>query len=140
MYLGPGDETTAFHFLKWQELYETEKPFQIYIDIPKDAPDQRSDNLVFEQGQETVVRNVRGNENAFGLDSHGFMYVKSDSKLPSTQFYDRRSIEETYLPECEALIMKHVPNVDRLCIFDWRVCILIKILHTLEIRIQLTCC
>jgi len=127
MHLNHGDEHTAFHFLKWQELYYKEKPFQIYIDIPKDAPDQRSHNLLFEQGQETTVRNVRGRENEYTLDKNGFKYIKSASKLPSSHFYNRQAIEDIYLPECEDMIRNHVDHVDKLCIFDWRVGIRRKI-------------
>ena len=68
-----GDEKTRFHFLKWQDLYKTEKPFQIYIDIPKDSTDQRKHNLVFEEGEETPIHNVRGNEDAYSLDKNGLL-------------------------------------------------------------------
>lgn len=116
-----GDIQAVFHFLKWQDLYVEEKPFQIYINIPKGSPDQRTHNLVFEEGDETTVHDVRDRLEDFTLDKNGFTYVQKESALPSSMFNDRSAIEKTYLPECEALIKEHVGDVDQVYVFDWRV-------------------
>ena len=117
-----GDEKARFRFLKWQDIYKKEKPFQVYIDLPKDAPDQRKHNLVFEEGEETVVHDVRGREGMYTLDKNGFSYITHASELRESQFYDREAVEGTYLPECEKLIRLSLGGVDQICIFDWRVC------------------
>ena len=50
--------TITLKFLLWQPLYATEKPFQIFINIPPDAPDVRDTNLVFEN-VDLPVQDVR---------------------------------------------------------------------------------
>ncbi|KAF6229943.1 hypothetical protein HO133_004280 [Letharia lupina] len=120
-HLSFADEKTRLHFLKWQDLYKREKPFQIYIDVPKDAADQRQHNLVFEEGEVTVIKNVRGHEDDYSLDKNGFCYLRHGTALEASRFYDRDAVEETYLPECEELLKSSIEGVDQVCIFDWRV-------------------
>jgi hypothetical protein len=51
-------------FLSWQQLYETEKPFQIFINIPTHVKDQRTTNLVYED-VEVQIEDVQSIQNAF---------------------------------------------------------------------------
>ncbi|KAL9120122.1 MAG: hypothetical protein Q9187_003326 [Circinaria calcarea] len=104
-------------FLKWQKLYETEKPFKIFINVPKDAQDPRDTNLVFESVN-VRVHNVREHVDGFSLDNNGFMYRQHLTRL--SNFTDRKSVDETYLPEMEALLKKEVDGVDQVFFFDWR--------------------
>ncbi|KAI9795222.1 MAG: hypothetical protein M1833_007304 [Piccolia ochrophora] len=67
-------ETTQLNFLQWQDIYNTEKPFELMTDIPADAPDQRRTNLVFHSVGEQKIRDVRGVEDRYSLDAHGFAY------------------------------------------------------------------
>ncbi|KAK2740664.1 hypothetical protein FQN57_006034 [Myotisia sp. PD_48] len=93
----------------------------IPIWIPPEAPDQRQHNLTFEEGEQTIVQNVRGRTDKFSLDRNGFVYVNHESKVPTFRFRDQQFLETTYLPECEQLILDHVDAVDQVFIFDWRV-------------------
>lgn len=111
--------TTSLNFLQWQELYEEERPFQIFINIPEDAEDQRNTNLVFEKVGLTV-QDVRGHSEDFSLDTNGFMYRQHSSKI--TSFRDRKFVSENYLPEIEALLKREVEGADQVFCFDWRVC------------------
>lgn len=115
----PQDVTTYLNFLQWQKLYEEEKPFQIFINIPEDAEDQRTTNLVFEKVS-LQIHDVRGRSNEFSLDTNGFMYRRHTTEI--TSFSDRQSIDEDYLPEIEALLRQEVEGADRIFFFDWRVC------------------
>src|ERR1700754_4130329 len=63
----------SLKFLQWQSLYEVEKPFQIFINIPDHVKDRRTTNLVFEDCQ-VMIKDVRGHSHDFTLDYHGFMY------------------------------------------------------------------
>lgn len=117
----PDNIRTAFHFLKWQDLYNIERPFQIYIEIPPDAPDQRRHNLVFEEGEETIVHNVRDRLDEFSLDRNDFVYLKHATQATKERFADREFLRTVYLPECEQLIRERVDGVDQVFIFDWRV-------------------
>lgn len=108
----------SIKFLKWLPLCEREKPFNIFLDIPDDAADQRTNNLVFEDGP-TEIQDVRGQEGIFSLDKNGFMFLKYHTDFDG--FENRRAVEEHCLPEVERLIHKNVEGVDKIHIFDWRV-------------------
>ena len=105
-------------FLKWIPLYEEEKPFNIFIDIPHDAVDKRANNLVFEQ-HPIDFQDIRGQETAFSLDDNGFTFVRHTTEFHN--FEDRCAVEQTYLPEVEQLIRENVEGADKIHVFDWRV-------------------
>jgi len=98
-------------------LYDEEKPFQIFINIPEDAEDQRSSNLVFEDVR-LKVQNLRGFEDTLSLDRNGFIYVTHRSQV--SDFTQREVVEAKYLPEVEEIIRREVDNVSRVFFFDWR--------------------
>jgi hypothetical protein len=110
---------THLNFLHWQKLYEQEKPFQIFINIPQDVEDQRTTNLVFEKVH-LQIHDVRAHPIMdFSLDNHGFMYRKHTTRV--TDFSDRHSVVENYLPEIKALLQQEVEGADQIFFFDWRV-------------------
>jgi len=110
----------TFNYMKWNDLYKTEKPFQIVIDIPKDAPDQRTTNIEFEAGPEETITDIRGSVDSYNLDRHGFAYFPMDVRLPARRFSDPGLVNEKYIPECVSLIKRVIPDVDRVRIFGWR--------------------
>ena len=116
--MASGDLRVSLSFLHWQDLYETEKPFQIFINIPEDAEDQRDTNLVFKQVC-LSVHDVRYHPTEFSLDATGFMYCHHTAR--TTNFTSRENIEKSYLPEIEELLKREVDGVDRIFFFDWRV-------------------
>ena len=113
------DLTINLQFLEWQKLYEIEKPFQIFINVPKDAEDPRDTNLVF-NSVDVKVHDVRGHLNKYTLDDHGFMYRQHSTVV--ADFTDRNDVVNNYLPEVEALLRRELDDVDRIFFFDWRVC------------------
>lgn len=129
----------TLRYLQWQELYETEKPFQIFLNIPPDAKDQRESNLVFEDVQQEV-RNIRNDKHTFLLDKNGFQFEEFDVGPKEIDIKNREAVEAKYLPKVEKLIKEKVKDVDQVCvpvyncvaipvtdskiqvfIFDWRV-------------------
>ena len=114
----PQDLAITLQFLQWQDLYKTEKPFQIFINVPKDAKDPRNTNLLFESVNVKVL-DVRGQSGKYTLDDHGFIYRQHTTSISS--FTDRKSVVDNYLPEVEALLRKEIDGVDRVFFFDWRV-------------------
>jgi hypothetical protein len=113
----PHTETTSLQFIKWNEVYKTEKPYQIFIDLPPSTP---RTNVVFES-RDVVFRDIRGSEETFDLDTHGFMMrnvgeVEGLNEDPTTVF-----MEQVYLPSVEELLKREVEGADRVKIFDWRV-------------------
>jgi hypothetical protein len=105
-------------FIQWQELYEYEKPFQIFIDPPKGAKDQRTTNLIYEDRTINVV-DIRGEESTYSLDDHGFTYRHHESTFDD--FEKRDAVETEYLPEMERVLKSEVDGVDKVYFFDWRV-------------------
>jgi len=113
----PHNSIGTIRYLKNLELYKREKPFQILIDIPEDAPDQRSTNLEYED-KEVEFQDVRGKEQAYTLNDHGFTYRHYDFGFD--EYEDREAVEKRYLPKVEDFIRKEVDEVDKIFIFDWR--------------------
>ncbi|KAK0644423.1 hypothetical protein B0T16DRAFT_196736 [Cercophora newfieldiana] len=116
----PRDEKASFNYMSWQDIYKTEKPFQVLIDIPKDSPDQRHTNVEYAAGPEEIVRDVRGREHVFSMDLNGFEYVKAASSLDYAGFADAAVIKREYIPECIALLKRVVPDVKGVRVFGWR--------------------
>jgi hypothetical protein len=123
------DQKTQFLYLKGLDLYTREKPFQVFLDIPKESPDQRKSNLVYEDGPTEVVHDVRGHESEFSIDTNGFTFIKHQSKLSNEQFEDTRAVEDIYLPECLNLLKENLDGVDRVHFFDWRASALPRMLE-----------
>ena len=117
--MASGDVQASLSFLHWQDLYEREKPFQIFIDIPEDAEDQRDTNLIFKQERLTIV-DIRGLATNFSLDDNGFIYRHHE--MGHVDFSSRKAVDQNYLPQVEKLLRKELEEVDRVFIFDWRVC------------------
>jgi hypothetical protein len=108
---------TNLKFLQWQELYQKEKPFLCFVDIPQDADDKRDNNLVFED-RETIITDIRPSKDQFTLDGNGFMTRPHRSALSK---FDTDEIEAIYLAEVEDLLRQSLDGVDEIFIFDWRV-------------------
>lgn len=116
----PRDATNVFQYLEWQDLYNTEKPYQILLDIPDYAPEQRRHNLVFHDGPEETVHDVRGRESELKLDVNGFTYIKHASAMTSNDFADVAKVQANFLPELERMLQETLDGVDQVCIYDYR--------------------
>jgi hypothetical protein len=114
----PGDLLVSLAFLKWQSLYELEKPFQLFVNIPPDAKDQRTTNLVFEKSTVPIC-DVRDIDMDWSIDKKGFIYRRHLTEFKD--FENRSAVENVYLPQVEALLKKELDGVDRIFFFDWRV-------------------
>lgn len=114
----PTDVTATLKFLKWQSLYDIEKPFQMFINIPPEASDQRTTNLVYEDVA-LPVKDVRNLKLQPTLDQNGFMYCQHHTEFKD--FNSREAVDKAYLPEIEQLLRKEVEGVDCVFFFDWRV-------------------
>jgi hypothetical protein len=116
--MGVTSVAVKLKFLSWHQLYETEKPFQIFINIPTHVKDQRTTNLVYED-VEVQIEDVRKHPKGFSLDGEGFQYLTHRTKVQDVS--QRKVVEAQYLPEIERLLRQHVEDVDRVYFFDWRV-------------------
>ncbi|KAK7393856.1 hypothetical protein QQX98_013360 [Neonectria punicea] len=109
--------TAELKYLQWQDLYERERPFQLFIDLPPDAEDRRVSNLVFEKHHVPIV-DIRSRYNQFSLDTHGFMIRKHQTAMKD--FTDREAVESIYLPEVEEILRSNLDGVDGCFVFNWR--------------------
>ena len=111
-------ESAYMQYLKWDTLFEKEKPFHIFREIPPNAKDQRVTNITFEH-KDVEFHNIRGHEEAFELDTHGFMI--RHQQIQASHFVNKQTIETSYLPEVEKLLKQELDRVDHVYFFDWRV-------------------
>ena len=114
----PSSCTSSIKYLKWQQIYEYEKPFHIFIDIPEDAKDQRETNLVYEDREQDFY-DIRGRETQFNLDEHGFAYSRVTDNFD--EFNNCEAIELEYLPHVERLIRQNLDEVDEVFLLGFRV-------------------
>jgi hypothetical protein len=115
--------TAKVEYLKRLPLYEREKPFRVYYEIPKSSPDQRRTNLEFEE-KEVPIQDLRkcGSLDSYSLDKHGFAIRNFEPSLPAQSYTDRSTVEEQFLPEVEKVIRSEIPDITAIYFFDWRVC------------------
>lgn len=112
--------TFPLQYIKWQSLYEDEKPYEILR--PKSEYSSANiprSNLVFDT-KHVVINNIRGEGRDFTLDDHGFQYLQHETKV--TALKDKQCIVSQYIPEMEEMIRRVVPDADRVFCFNWRVC------------------
>lgn len=108
----------SIQFLKWNPLYETEKPFQIFGALHEESTDQRKSNLAWHEEQ-VEVQDCRENSHEFGLDSHGFAI----RRLPTfTELPDREAVIGEYIPAIKRMLQDELEDVGTVFLFDWRVC------------------
>jgi hypothetical protein len=116
----PRNETVSLSYLKWQALYEREKPFQVFSQIRPDAEEQRATNLEFWNAPPEVIQDLRGIEKDFTLDQNGFMVRQQE--MPDTDLSSEEAVRNQYATTIEKLIKREVDGVDYICCFDWGVC------------------
>lgn len=107
-------------YLKRLELYNEEKPFQIFFDIPEDEADRRPHNLEFEE-KPYHIKDMRPSISQYRLDDHGFAVKRQKTSLSLESFSNRNMVEKTYLPEMEQLLRDVDSSIDKVFFFDWRV-------------------
>ena len=116
----PRDEAARLMYLEWQDLYHSEKPYQVFSSaVGNGALNAKPTNLVFKTGNEEIIHDARGKEETFTLDEHGFAFANNTTKI--TDFEDQIQIENVYLQEVDELIRHEVEGVDEVFFYDWRV-------------------
>ncbi|KAK1765102.1 hypothetical protein QBC33DRAFT_181399 [Phialemonium atrogriseum] len=99
----------SFEFLQWQPLYEKQKPYEVFLPLASFGENNRDkiprSNLVFER-RPVRVHDVRGRQDAFGLDTHGFQFVRQPTAVRDLK--DRAAVGEQYVPEMEAFLRRYL--------------------------------
>ncbi|KAI0127981.1 hypothetical protein BJ170DRAFT_397584 [Xylariales sp. AK1849] len=99
----------SFDFLQWQKLYETQKPYEVFLPISSFGKHQGTvprTNLVFES-KDVMVKDVRGQAETLSLDEQGFQFVKSRTMV---DLKDREAVTQAYIPAMERLLQSHIGN------------------------------
>ena len=77
-----------------------------YYYIGWEPPAGVPQNNVVQEPHPVVVHDVRGRQDAFGLDITGFQWVKFPSVVKDPEFADREKIETVYYAEVEDILKK----------------------------------
>lgn len=77
-------------------------------------------NFVLSAGPEEIIHDIRGHEEDFNIDDHGFQFEKYDFSALDT--HDSEKVERIYKPEVEAFLKQYIEGADRVEFFDFRVC------------------
>jgi hypothetical protein len=110
------ERVVHFLYTKDFDIYKSQKPF-IILSHFEGVTDMT--NLKWFNFETEKVRNIRGHENIFTLDEHGFAFLKDICEFK--EWTDRKRVEEDYLPHIETLLQQNVDFADEVKIFDWRV-------------------
>ena len=102
------------------DIYHSEKPFYSNVPFTKN-PDACSSN-VQSVSRNIKIADVRGSEDVFNLDLHGFQLINNSTRFKSWK--DGKRVVAQYYPEVEALLKKEL-HADEVVIYD----------HTVSIRV-----
>lgn len=87
-------------YLKHDPIFEHEKPFFIRFPVD-DYPEAKQTNLTFDF-YDVTIEDIRGQEDQFKFDVHGFELINFESQLKHEDFNDFRENNDIYIKEIEA--------------------------------------
>lgn len=93
------NETARLRYIKDRELYSREKPYVLYCPVAG-VP---SRNIIFDEGPEQVITDVRGREEEFTLELHGFVFKKAEAP-ENIDWKNPVDIEERYVPAVQNIV------------------------------------
>ncbi|GAW20624.1 hypothetical protein ANO14919_101320 [Xylariales sp. No.14919] len=96
---------SSFFYLSRLPRYETEKPFYVNFPIPEKSGISHS-NLSHDLYEDILIRDIRGNEDKFDIDTHGFQLVHHTTSTSNVDFENDSLIRSKYYPEMEQLVMR----------------------------------
>ncbi|TQN65211.1 Aspirochlorine biosynthesis protein N, partial [Colletotrichum shisoi] len=108
------DQLATLHYFQWEEKFTKQKPYALLMKVPDNFP---CVNYTNGPGPPERVEDMRGREDEFTLDSHGFA-VRSQV-LPVIDFGGKH-VEEEYFPMVHQLIRDECGPDAEVLIFDWR--------------------
>ncbi|KAI8711524.1 hypothetical protein NCS52_01416200 [Fusarium sp. LHS14.1] len=97
--------------------YKTEKPY--YSNVPFTETDAPSTNVVSKKSRVTL-HDIRGNENLFNLDTHGFELIKYASGFD--QWQDGHKVVQEVYPRIVNLLKAKLGEDVRVIVFDHTLC------------------
>jgi hypothetical protein len=117
--MASGDEVTRLQYIKDLHIFKAEKPFVIVSDLKAKNSNHRKTNLEFEYGEPQTIADLRGRQEPFSLDSHGFHVCSHDWDMHN--WYSKSAVEGEYFREIEGLLKTEILGITKVKIFDWRI-------------------
>ena len=81
----------SMHFLTRDEIYKTEKPYQLKYPAQPGIP---KSNLRLEKQNLIKISSIRGQEKKFSFDTNGFAVLKMDKEIPYDDFNSPEGIRK----------------------------------------------
>ncbi|CAH0044609.1 unnamed protein product [Clonostachys solani] len=107
------DEISQLNYIQNSDLFLRQKPYEILSEVPDGC---EKSNFQLMTGHAETIHDIRGYEDQFDLDNHGFQVVRHT--LETTEF-DENTIKREYIPAIETLLKGTDPGTE-VHVFDWR--------------------
>ncbi|KAL8805665.1 MAG: hypothetical protein Q9182_001809 [Xanthomendoza sp. 2 TL-2023] len=105
---------TSMHFLRRDELYKSEKPYQLKYAAAEGIP---ITNFRLEKQEPIKINSLRGCEQYFSFDKNGFTVMKLDDDLPYDDFSNAAGVRR-YL-EVVAASLQKLLGADKVQVFQY---------------------
>lgn len=113
------DITASLGYLADLALYQEEKPFGVVVEAgTADAEAEHLTNVETETRDNVTIFDIRGQEEQFSLDSHGFVLLPHESKCLNL---DSAEMVHEYTKETEDFLKKTFLAEDAVC-WNLKVC------------------
>ena len=110
--------SATLDFISPLDLYKTQKPYRIFSQDLTAHGRPRS-NIELENHQGIFIQDIRGREDQFSLDEHGFQPISHTINFNA--FDDPARISGEFLDQVEELILNKIPGVKGSYLYDWKV-------------------
>ncbi|CAI6088063.1 unnamed protein product [Clonostachys chloroleuca] len=107
------DEISQLNYIQNSDLFLRQKPYEILSEVPDGC---EKSNFRLRTGHAETIHDIRGYEDQFDLDNHGFQVMRHT--LEMTEF-DEDTIKREYIPAIETLL-KGTGTDTEVYVFDWR--------------------
>ncbi|KAK8015184.1 hypothetical protein PG990_008480 [Apiospora arundinis] len=108
------NQSASLTHIVWDDAFLKSKPTQYVNEPPPGVPQV---NFILRPAPEQNITDMRGCDEPFALDTHGFTWRKNP--IPDLA-WDKDTIEKTYFPMVFDLVRETVPGVSRIVAFDYR--------------------
>ncbi|KAL8811536.1 MAG: hypothetical protein Q9200_001728 [Gallowayella weberi] len=105
---------TSMHFLRRDELYNSEKPYQLKYAAAEGVP---ISNFRLEKKEPIKINSLRGCEKEFSFDKNGFTVMKIDEDIPYNDFSDGAGIRR-YL-DVVAAGLQNLLGADKVQVYQY---------------------
>jgi hypothetical protein len=87
-------------------IYTTQKPYYVNFPVPQNDAAPAQHNILHERYDGIDIHDIRGNEDAFKIDTHGFQLVRDSTSMSNDDFEQDSIIRQRYYPEIISLVTK----------------------------------